>query len=196
MTSNMAWHALGGLLVVSSLLWLLYGPLQSLIVSWARNEIFVVRDELFDLAMEGRLYFDSEVYRALRRSINQSIRFHHKMTWLRLLVFRLVSGRVENPQQNLERALNRLEDRELQVAIRQKMKRMSNILFYSMILRAPALLLMTPFIAAFYLAVGLFTRKEPRTQFRRVQSRVNKNIQADIVMEADLDLGRRRKAYG
>lgn len=58
-----------------------YGPWQRLCTDFARQLVFEQRDRLFDMAASGRLDFGSKEYRALRDSLNQSIRFAHLLTW-------------------------------------------------------------------------------------------------------------------
>lgn len=111
-------------------------------------------------------------------------------------MFRSVLGSMEKVEQPLERALNGVKNQELQATIRRHMKRMNDVLFYSVILRAPALWIPALFIALFYVVAAIFTKKKPKSQFRKVQSKVSKNIQADILMEANIYMRHRRRAFG
>jgi hypothetical protein len=52
-----------------------------------RQELFLLRDELFGLAMGGKLSFDSKAYGMLRSSINGNIQFGHRWGFLDLLCF-------------------------------------------------------------------------------------------------------------
>jgi hypothetical protein len=52
----------------------------------ARQFIFERRDKLFDMALDGRLAFDSEAYRASRRAFNGMLRFAHTLTWQEFVI--------------------------------------------------------------------------------------------------------------
>lgn len=49
-----------------------------------RQQMFVVRDELFDYAFAGNIDFSHPAYRLLRRSLNGYIRYAHQLTFFRL----------------------------------------------------------------------------------------------------------------
>jgi hypothetical protein len=62
-----------------------------------RQEMFAVRDELFDYASSGRIAFNHPAYRLLRQSMNGFIRYGHQvsfyqfiMTWL---TWKVLEGR-------------------------------------------------------------------------------------------------------
>ena len=46
-----------------------------------RQQIFEVRDELFDYAASGRIAFSHPAYRLLRQSMNGFIRYGHKVSF-------------------------------------------------------------------------------------------------------------------
>ncbi|MDQ6759874.1 MAG: hypothetical protein M3Z32_08425 [Acidobacteriota bacterium] len=49
-----------------------------------RQEMFRLRDELFDYAKDGRISFSHPAYRLLRRSMNGFIRYGHQLTFFQL----------------------------------------------------------------------------------------------------------------
>jgi hypothetical protein len=49
-----------------------------------RQEMFAVRDELFDYAAAGNIRFSDPAYRLLRQSMNGYIRYAHQLTFFRL----------------------------------------------------------------------------------------------------------------
>ena len=75
-----------------------------------RQELFAVRDELFDVALRHRedgFSFDSPAYGTLRRQIHASIRFAHRVNMIQVLLFmffrRLYFSDVNVPDQNIDR---------------------------------------------------------------------------------------------
>lgn len=57
-----------------------------------RQEIFSLRDELFDLAADGQIGFDNPAYLKLRRLMNKTARFGHRATMPQLLAWRFFMG--------------------------------------------------------------------------------------------------------
>ena len=51
-----------------------------------RHRLFVYRDQLFNLALDGALDFNDPAYVILRRKINNMIRFAHKVNLVRAVV--------------------------------------------------------------------------------------------------------------
>jgi hypothetical protein len=49
-----------------------------------RQEMFEIRDELFDYAAAGNIRFNDPAYRLLRQSMNGFIRYAHELTFFRL----------------------------------------------------------------------------------------------------------------
>jgi hypothetical protein len=69
------------LAMLAALLCLFYGPWQAVCTDISRQIIFERRDRLFDMALAGRLEFDSEAYRAARIALNRMLRLAHRLTW-------------------------------------------------------------------------------------------------------------------
>jgi hypothetical protein len=75
------------LLALSALLWLFYGPWQDFCTDCARQYIFKRRDDVFDLATQGKLDFNSDEYKIIRASFNRIIRFAHELTLFNFILF-------------------------------------------------------------------------------------------------------------
>jgi hypothetical protein len=56
-------------------------------IDMARQHMFEARADLFMLAANRRLSFESREYRIIRKEIEKLIRFCHILTWWRLLVY-------------------------------------------------------------------------------------------------------------
>jgi hypothetical protein len=59
-------------------------------VEHLRQDLFAIRDRLFDEAAAGRISFNSETYRATRDFLNGNIRFAHRLSVSRFFAFRLM----------------------------------------------------------------------------------------------------------
>jgi hypothetical protein len=90
-------NAIVALAALAALLSLFYGPWQTVCTNLSRQIIFERRDRLFDMALAGRLEFDSEAYRATRRRLNGLLRFAHDLTWQELVVAAYTKQRL-NPK--------------------------------------------------------------------------------------------------
>jgi hypothetical protein len=55
-----------------------------------RQDLFSIRDELFDYAASGRISFSDPAYRLLRQSMNGFIRYAHQVTVFRIVMAFLV----------------------------------------------------------------------------------------------------------
>ena len=81
-------------LVIVFVVWF-YGPWQSLCVDWGRERMFEARNAIFDMAADGRLSFGSPEYREIRRKIESSIAFAHRISWPSLVLLYLGVRRFE-----------------------------------------------------------------------------------------------------
>lgn len=75
------------------LLWVLAGCWRSYRIDALRHRFFVLRDELFDYAMEGNLSFQNPAYAILRRRVDNLLRFAHKIAFTRVLLFLFFRGK-------------------------------------------------------------------------------------------------------
>lgn len=60
-------------------------------IALARYNLFELRDELFDMAAEGKLDFKSPGYKACRQMINGFIRYAHDMSLMQMFTTQLVA---------------------------------------------------------------------------------------------------------
>ncbi len=68
--------SLAGLAGMAFVLWVLYPKYA---IDRYRQEMFAIRDSLFDEAAVGRLAFDSDAYTMLRTLMNSHIRYAHRL---------------------------------------------------------------------------------------------------------------------
>lgn len=67
-------------------LWFLYSKLyRDYRIDLARERLFSLRDELFELGASGKISFDDDAYGLLRSTINGFIRFVHRLNFLSTL---------------------------------------------------------------------------------------------------------------
>lgn len=78
--------ALQSLVSIAALLYLLLVLFNSYREDRFRQELFELRDKLFDEAAAGRISFDSNAYRATRIVLNGMLRFAHRVSLSRFVV--------------------------------------------------------------------------------------------------------------
>jgi hypothetical protein len=81
-----------------------------------REELFVIRAELFEFAANGDVPFDSPAYTILRNFINQMIRYAHTFTILRFGIVQSLNSLYPNCMRNVieewKGAVERIESEE------------------------------------------------------------------------------------
>jgi len=135
---------------LAALLWLLLGPYNDFRVDRLRQELFGLRDELFDRAASGAIGFDSSAYMATRQMLNGMIRFSHRLSFSRLATLVLLR-RFQDPvvvkafDDGLEARLMAapVQDRELVARYRQ----IANVCLARHVLSSPVVIaLVIPFV--------------------------------------------------
>ncbi len=91
-------------LIVSAglaLLWLILRGLRSCTIDSTRQDLYALRDEVFDYAMDQRnsVTFDSEAYKIMRSMVHGAIRYTHRMTLLHFLLHGVVARGVHSKSQ-------------------------------------------------------------------------------------------------
>jgi hypothetical protein len=73
--------------------WWLYIDLYPKVrVDFTRQKLFKLRDDLFDLAVDGKLSFDSNAYGMCRKTLNGVIRYCHRLSIYRIIIDLTVLG--------------------------------------------------------------------------------------------------------
>jgi hypothetical protein len=110
-----------GLLALIGIGIVVYGPWQRLWSDFARQVLFEVRDEIFDLAAQNRLSFDSYEYRTLRDSLEKTIRYAHDLTLPRFIYHIFVHRLISRPRSsNLKTAVNAIADADVRELVRRR----------------------------------------------------------------------------
>ena len=86
-TNTQIFYFLLSLLCLAGLWFLLFILYRQYVVDRFREDMFALRDEIFDFASTGKIGFDSSAYQILRGTTNGFIRFAHKMGLLQLVTF-------------------------------------------------------------------------------------------------------------
>ncbi|QUS40553.1 hypothetical protein RPMA_18215 [Tardiphaga alba] len=145
-------NALVAVCVLSALVFLIYGPWQWICTDWARQIVFEKRDKLFDMARAGEISFHSREYKAIRSSLESSIRFAHDLSWPLLLAM-MLSRRVDlDRQSEMSEATGRIENPEVHAKIRRIVSSSQRAMILMVIFKSPFAVICFPIVALCALA--------------------------------------------
>ena len=111
-----------------------------------RQEMFAVRDELFDYAAAGKISFNDPAYRLLRQSMNGFIRYGHQLTFFRLCLT-ITRWRIFDDKPDLswaskwEQALEHVGDNSVIKDLREFHTRALSLVIGRLVSGSPVLLL-------------------------------------------------------
>ncbi len=110
-----------------------------------RQQMFALRDELFDFAADGKIEFDDPTYSLLRQLMNGFIRYAHNLTLYRTLMsflkWRCTSHEpLKGWTVSWEQALNNVPDQETKTKLQEFHSRAS-MLVVSQLVLSPGLLI-------------------------------------------------------
>jgi hypothetical protein len=114
-----------------------------------RQNLFDLRDELFDYARSGKIPFDDRAYVLLRCNINGMIRFSHLISVTRIFTFislqRYIGGLSGN-EVSLRAALSQVKGKEVKDALESFYGRMREATLKHMLIASPHILVLAPFL--------------------------------------------------
>ncbi len=125
--------------IIVMALWVLYAWLyQQYRIDKTRQELFALRDDLFDFAAAGNIPFNHPSYTLLRTTINGMIRFCHRLSLFTVIL--MIWAESANPQKTnfnkkLESTFSEL-DESVQQKLRLYYKQMHEIVAKHLILRS------------------------------------------------------------
>ncbi len=116
-----------------------------------RQDLFDLRDELFDYARSGKVHFTDEAYVLLRSSINSMIRFSHLISATRIFTFICLQRYVgDTPSKQLQLmpqvALAKIKDTEVRKALEQFHSKMHTHVARHILRVSPHIVLLGPFL--------------------------------------------------
>lgn len=110
-----------------------------------RQDLFSVRDELFDYAASGRIAFSDPAYRLLRQSMNGFIRYAHQITVFRLVMAFLIwkvtgTAQADDWTKRWDRAVTAISDGEVRGKLLEFHKRLNNHIADRVVSGSPVLI--------------------------------------------------------
>jgi hypothetical protein len=131
--------ALEGLVALAVLGVFVFGPLQWVSTDAARQHLFFLRDQLFDIARAERMDFASDEYRLIRSAFDRQIQFAHILSFWRLLVLARAANRLVKVPKALEEAISRIKDDSTRSEVESLVAQMNQTAMLMMIAKSPML---------------------------------------------------------
>jgi hypothetical protein len=150
MSSQMTLTALSSLLSLLGICYLFFWRYRTFRVDYFRQELFELRDELFDFADEGNLDFNHPAYGILRSTLNGYIRFGHRLTlwhaiFLGIFLQRADKDEVKSFDKVWENSIKHLDASTTGHLVEYR-KRMDKIAFRHFLISAPECFILFPFM--------------------------------------------------
>lgn len=176
----MSIEALSTILLVAAMATIIYGPWQSVCTDVARQFLFEIRDQFFDMARNGEISFESREYRAIRVSFEENIRYAHNLTIWRFFLQYYYGIKHNEPGQKSEltKSIEAIADPDTRAKVWAMRTRATRLLIAMMIAKSPVFLLMM----GIGYGVSRFTRLLSGTKHwvRAFTRRVGETIQMDV----------------
>jgi hypothetical protein len=132
-------HALEGIIALGALGAFVLGPLQWVSTDAARQHLFALRDQLFDIARAGKLEFSSDDYRLIRASFDRQIQFAHLLSFWRFVALVRTARRLTKIPRAIEGAVARIEDEKTRNEVKSLIDQMSLTVILMMVAKSPFL---------------------------------------------------------
>ena len=148
--------ALQSLISIAALMFLVFVLYNSYREDVLRQELFEIRDRLFDDARAGRISFDSKAYRAARTVLNGLLRFAHRVSLARFLVALnlLKPSDLARSESMLESAMASSSGEDRELCMRYIMK--ANLAVATHLMRSPFfLVVLLPFASYVFARMGI-----------------------------------------
>jgi hypothetical protein len=160
MNSQVGLTALSSVISLIGLSYLFFWRYRQYRIDLFRQEMFALRDELFDEAESGLIDFDHPAYGVLRNTMNGFIEFGHRLTFWHAVSFRLMVQEEENDKEaTFERAWNRASenlDKKTKERLIEYRKRMDLLAMKHVMYGTPEAHLILAPLAIFVIFLGLF----------------------------------------
>lgn len=137
--------SLGVLILIVFVLW----PNQR--ADLFRQQMFTLRDELFDFALDGHIAFDNSAYKLLRNLMNGTIRYAHNLTPYRTVISFLRWKCTSNEPTDgwsvsWERALKGIEDADTRTQLEMFHSKAAMLIMSQLVLSPGLLIAVLPFV--------------------------------------------------
>lgn len=168
MNEQMIVSSFGALITLAIAYLFFYVLWQRYVIDVTRQQLFELRDQLFDLAADGKLSFQSETYKILRKVFNTSIRFAHEADWVHIYVFYITAtlkakGSIYKSAMQIPHLIKHIEDEKVRAEVQKIFIKMHLTLVWHVYRRSLVLLPFVPIVVIVAAFVTLSNRFFVRT---------------------------------
>ncbi|MEI8395601.1 MAG: hypothetical protein WCF85_12745 [Rhodospirillaceae bacterium] len=150
----------------------LYGPWQKLWIDYARQRMFEARDSVFDIAAGGGISFSDEKYIIIRSGIENVIRFSHKITWPRLLIYHFVMAReieyFRDKPDSMLASIDAIQNAQVKDSIHKQYRKVKRASALLLLLRSPMLLVAMLVLVIPAAVILMFAKKIGQWVFQEI----------------------------
>lgn len=165
------------LVAIAFLAWFFYGPWNRFVVDLARQNLFEIRDEIFLMAADHALDFDSKTYQGVRGRLNRMIKYCHHLTLFSVVFAATIKTPDAEPSEDAVSLIRSLPDKEIAANVERRYYQAIFIMLTAMIFRSALLTLiflsLLPFAAISELLRGSAERGK---RFRAVRNAIERDI--------------------
>ncbi len=148
--------ALSGAITITIAFFLFYYHWRSYVIDVTRQQLFELRDRLFDMACRGELDRSSETYKVIREMFNSSLRFIHRIGLFQFLAVMLWNGKeIRENAVAASKVIANIEDESVREEVQRLVDRMSAYMFLQLVKRSAISIVALPVILLLYVVVTL-----------------------------------------
>jgi hypothetical protein len=156
---NIFIDAFAGIVTVGFAVVFFYYLWQQYVIDVTREQLFELRDRLFDIASEGKLDRNSESYRVLREMFNSGIRFTHRISLVQfIMVSRYEDELVRTRVASVQMLLDDIDNQDTRYEVQKLLNRMGRFLTLHLVKKSIFVQLLGPVGVLLYIAVSLGTQ--------------------------------------
>ena len=180
MTIPEAVNILEWLVASAFLVWFFYGPWNRFVVDLARQNLFEIRDEVFLIAADQALSFDSKTYQGVRGRLNGMIKYCHHLTLVSVVFAATKRTPDAESSEDTISLIRSLPDKEIAANLERRYYQAIFVMLTAMIFRSALLTLAFLFLLPFVVISELLRGSTERgKRFRRVRNAIERDIQME-----------------
>lgn len=181
-TTTIAANALVSSVTLLLICYLAFWRYRTYQVDAFREDMFILRDTLFDEASEGLIDFNHPAYGILRRTMNGFIRFGHRLSLWQVICLFLLVNKQDLDQEETDRDWHHITrdlDEPTKKRLREYKQEMEKMVIKHLVFSFPESVIILPILIVsllLLLAMALLRRKTVRSAQRAAWRKIESNF--------------------
>lgn len=168
-------HFLQVLAAIAFFVWFFFKPWNQFVIDMVRQNLFEIRDEVFDRAARGDLEFNDRAYIEVRFRLNAMIRYCESHSLINFVISNPASDRVPD---RMMAAIDAMENRDVAAWLEKKMLHAAAVMITAAVFRSSIGLVCAVIALPFVIADLLLTGTKRQTSIiKRMASRVERDAE-------------------